>query len=81
MMKTYVKPKIYFESFALSESIATACTWIERNDGTNKWYENTDLTGGWDVTVLTDNCDTKDGEIYCITMHTDSIVTALVGSV
>lgn len=81
-MKKYVKPRIYFESYALSESIATACTWIERNDGTNKWYENVDASGSWEgVTVLTDNCSTKDGEFYCITTSTESIVEILVGSV
>lgn len=86
-MKTYVKPKIYFESFALSESIATACSADEgfivrnaTNPGTEACFAESDtiLPG---ITIFSNgNCTMVDGESFCITAATNMIPVAF-GSV
>lgn len=78
-MKVYKKPEVRFESFALSESIATACDWTT----TGGVYEMVDQSGDWaGVTIFNAgvNCSTNDGDIYCITQASDSILSVLVGT-
>lgn len=86
-MKQYVKPKIYFESFALSESIATACSeeegFVVRNattPGTEKCYAESDwILPGMSI-FSTGTCDMLDGESFCITAATNLMPVAF-GSV
>ncbi len=41
MKETYLKPKIYFESFALSQTIARQCTGGDAAAASNHYSENT----------------------------------------
>lgn len=86
-MKTYVKPKIYIESFALSESIATACSADEGyvirglQEPPACYVETNLIYPGTKIYVDGDVCNMEDGaEGFCITLSTDKI-PILTGSV
>lgn len=65
-MKVYQKPEIRFESFAISENVALACTWVKKGEK----YENEGL-GGLTLFSAGMGCDVNDGEIYCLTNLND----------
>lgn len=77
-MKTYVKPEIKFENFALSESIATSCAeegkWIVRGAAdTNECYAILPGLGGNIKLYANDNCNETDYEYYCSTYIQESM--------
>lgn len=49
MKKVYSKPQIYFDSFELSQSIATGCTY-DVNDATEKWAFTSEYSCLYEVT-------------------------------
>lgn len=66
-MKTYVKPELFYESFALSQSIA-ACNFSEVQACTGGGVdEEIDIPGGWSdsttcTIVVNISCHTNGGE-------------------
>lgn len=86
-MKTYVKPELKYESFMLSESIATSCAggWIVKLTDTNSCYAVSDGAGNslWDDVkpyTSSNTCNQIENEQYCITVLSGADTT-LFGSV
>lgn len=81
-MKKYVKPEIRYENFALSESIATACSsdggeWILRGSKsiTDCYATNEFVPEATVYLDKTTSCSVKENEAYCITFLNDGIVS------
>lgn len=84
MMKNYVKPELFFESYELSQNIA-ACGWdMNSNDPANCEAKG---DPGWgnpaDVTVFADanaNCKGLNLEGYCYENSADNVTMRIFQS-
>lgn len=73
-MKSYVKPEIRYENFALSESIAQACdassgNWIVRGaQNLESCYAESNVEPGVNPYASAGTCNQLELEEYCITL-------------